>query len=75
MFLRRDFLHVGPIRDDTVLNGTLQLVAGRSGRSAAPVANAAGEVNYVADLQGSHHSSAQKKAANLFEQKHLRRRC
>ena len=29
MFLRCDFLLGGPIRDDTVLNGTLQLVAGR----------------------------------------------
>ena len=26
----QDFLHVGPIRDDTVLNGVYQLEAGRS---------------------------------------------
>ena len=58
MFLRRDFLHVGPIRDDILLNEILQLAAGRSGRGAAPVAIAAGEFSHVADLWGSHHSSA-----------------
>ena len=46
MFLRRDVLHVGPIRDDTVLYGILQLAAGRSGRGAAPVAIAAGEFSH-----------------------------
>ena len=35
-------LHVGPIRDDTELNGVRQLAAGRSCRGAAPAAIAAG---------------------------------
>ena len=50
MSLRRDFLHIGPIRDDIVLSGILQLAAGRSGRGAAPVAIAAGEFSHVADF-------------------------
>ena len=37
IFLRRGFLHVGPIRDDAVPNGIHQLAVGRSGRGAAPV--------------------------------------
>ena len=57
MFLKRDFFHVGPIREDIVLNG----------RGAAPIAIAVGEFSHVADLWGSHHISATKKKANLFE--------
>ena len=57
MFLKRDFFHVGPIREDIVLNG----------RGAAPIAIAVGEFSHVADLWGSHHISATKTKANLFE--------
>ena len=53
MFFARDFLHVGPIRDDTVLNGILQLVAGRSSRGAAPAAIAAGEFSHGGRPPGS----------------------
>ena len=63
----QDFLHVGPIRDDTVLNGVFQLVAGRSSTRSHRGASSA----MAADLQGHRKSSATK--ANLFEQKHLSR--
>ena len=45
-----DFLHVGPIRDDTVLTGILQHVVSRNSRGPARVAIAAGEFSHVADL-------------------------
>ena len=45
-----DFLHAGPNRDDTVLNGILQLAAGGG---AAPVAIAAGEFSHGGPPPGS----------------------
>ena len=65
---RSDFLHVGQIRDDTVLSWILQLVPGRSSRGAAPVAIAACEISR-ASRPGHRYSSATRE--NLFEQKHL----
>ena len=67
MFLGRDLLHVGPIRDDTVLNGILEHVVSRG---PAPLAIAAGELamwptSRVLTIVQQH----KKKATNLFEQK------
>ena len=59
----QDFLHVGPIRDDTVLNGVHQLVAGRSSRGAAPVAIPAVEFSHGGrPLGSSHHGHTRKRA-------------
>ena len=46
-------MSVQSIRDDTVLNGILQLAACRSGRGAAPVAIAAGECSHGGRPLGS----------------------
>ena len=43
-FRERNRLHVGPIRDDTVLNGILQLVAGHSSRGASTRSHGGGRV-------------------------------
>ena len=49
----QDVLHVGPIRDDTVLDGIHQHVAGRSSRGAAPVAITEGQFSHGGRAPGS----------------------
>ena len=69
MFLGRDFLHDGPVRDATELYGILQLLAGRSSRGAAQVAVAAGEFSRGGRPLGSSQKFSNK--GQLVEQKHL----
>ena len=69
MFLGRDFLHVGPVPDETVLYGILQLVAGHSSRGAAQVAIAVGEFSRGGRPLGSSQKFSNK--GQPVEQKHL----
>ena len=59
-FRGSDFLHVGPILDNTVLNVTHLIVAGCSSRGAAPVAIAAGEFSHGGRPLGSPLSGSEE---------------